>query len=57
MDKSDWEISLNGLESLLKQRRRDIEELELTIAAYKKKIADLPDVPKTAELKPNSLTP
>ena len=38
MDKKDWELSLNSLKALLKQRKRDIEELEITIKAYEEKL-------------------
>ena len=51
MDKSDWENSLCGLKRLLEQKkeelerpiklRKDIEEIELTVAAYEKKITEL----------------
>jgi len=51
MDKQDWLQSLEGLKNLLKQKKdelekpkrllKDIEEIELTVAAYEKKIAEL----------------
>ena len=41
MDKKDWELSLNGLKALLKQREKDIEEIKITIEAYEKKIKSL----------------
>ena len=51
MDKSDWEQSLQGLKNLLQQKKdelekpkrlmKDIEEIELTVAAYEKKIEEL----------------
>ncbi len=50
MDKKDWEVSLAGLKALLKQKqeeldkperlKKDIEEIELTINAYEKKISE-----------------
>jgi len=51
MDKKDWERSLAGLKSLLDQKKnelekperlkKDIEEIELTIKAYEKKIKSI----------------
>jgi len=51
MDKSDWIRSLEGLKNLLRQKKeelekperlkKDIEEIELTVAAYEKKITEL----------------
>jgi len=41
MDKKDWELSLNSLKALLKQRKKDVEEIEVTIKAYEKKIKSL----------------
>jgi|GEM_PF-4569055 hypothetical protein len=38
MDKEEWSKSLEELKKLLSQRKRDIEELEVTIAAYEEKI-------------------
>ena len=51
MDKQDWIVSRDGLKRLLDQKkdelerperlRKDIEEIELTLAAYEKKIREL----------------
>ena len=51
MDKEDWQRSLDGLKNLLIQKKeelerperlkKDIEEIELTIKAYEKKIKSL----------------
>jgi len=55
MDKADWEQSLEGLKNLLRQKKeelekplrlkKDIEEIELTVAAYEKKIASFSKKP------------
>jgi hypothetical protein len=40
MLKEDWEKSLKGLEEILKQRIRDVEELSFTVKCYKKKLKE-----------------